>query len=192
MTMTSQQDRLQLQTVGQLVCDAQQGDRAAMGELFTRYRRRVLAVAMRRLKDENEAQELVQEVFLQAIQKLSQLREPACFGGWLTQITHRMAINRAVRRPPSVATEPQTMASTCIDPQTPLWAAVEVERAKTVRDGLQRLRKLDRMTLEEFYLRGRTLLEMSDEFQAPVGTIKRRLHEARKRLAKEVETLITT
>jgi RNA polymerase sigma-70 factor (ECF subfamily) len=43
--------------------------------------------------------------------------------------------------------------------------------------------------LVAFYLRGQSLVEMSDEFAAPVGTIKRRLHMARKRLARELECL---
>ena len=52
------------------------------------------------------------------------------------------------------------------------------------------MRELDRETLVAFYVKGRSLLEMSDEFDAPLGTIKRRLHIARKRLAKEVESLV--
>ena len=47
----------------------------------------------------------------------------------------------------------------------------------------------DRATLEAFYVRGQSLLQMSDEFDAPLGTIKRRLHVARLRLAKEVEPM---
>ena len=49
---------------------------------------------------------------------------------------------------------------------------------------MARLRKLDRQTLKSFYVEGRSLKEMCDEFKAPVGTIKRRLHVARQRLAK--------
>jgi RNA polymerase sigma-70 factor (ECF subfamily) len=162
-----------------------------MGELFSRYRPHVLAVAMRRLRDENEAQELCQEVFLQVLQKLTQLRQPESFVGWLTRITRRMAINRAVRRPPSIATEPQTLQATCIEHRTPDELAIEAERAASVHGGLNRLRPSDRETLEAFYVRGQSLLEMSDYFQAPVGTIKRRLHVARQRLAKEVEDLVT-
>ena len=44
-------------------------------------------------------------------------------------------------------------------------------------------------TLEAFYVEGRSLQEMSGDFQAPLGTIKRRLHVARKRLAKQVDPL---
>jgi RNA polymerase sigma-70 factor (ECF subfamily) len=45
---------------------------------------------------------------------------------------------------------------------------------------------MDRDTLVAFYVKGRSLVEMSDQFASPVGTIKRRLHVARKRLAKEL------
>ena len=48
--------------------------------------------------------------------------------------------------------------------------------------GLKKLKAADRATLEAFYLRGQSLVEMSAEFEAPVGTIKRRLHVARHRL----------
>ena len=45
-------------------------------------------------------------------------------------------------------------------------------------------------TLVAFYVHGQSLVEMSEEFRSPVGTIKRRLHVARKRLAKELEELV--
>ena len=173
----------------QLVRAAQEGDREAFGELFQRYERHVFAVAMRRLGDYNEAQELSQDVFVQAMQKVGQLRQPECFGGWLRAITHRMAINRVVRRRPVFATEPETMAATCVDNQTPLDAILDTERNDQVRDGIDHLREMDRDTLIAFYCEGRSLIEMADEFDAPVGTIKRRLHVARKRLAKQVEDL---
>ena len=179
------------ETVAQLVIRAQGGDRDAMGELFNRYRQHVFAIALRRLGDENEAQELCQEVFLQAIQKLDQLRDPECFAGWLRSIAQRMAINRALRRPPSIATEPQTLEATCVDPRTPYKAVIENERSDQVRWGLRRLREMDRDTLVAFYMRGQSLIEMSDQFDAPVGTIKRRLHVARQRLAKQVEQLVS-
>ena len=56
------------------------------------------------------------------------------------------------------------------------------ERHQGVRDGLARLRTLDRQTLEAFYVKGRSLKQMSGDFRAPLGTIKRRLHVARQRL----------
>lgn len=188
-TLTHTNDQEKLQVV-QLVRAAQRGSREAFGDLFERYERHVLAVALRRMGDYAEAQELVQDVFVQAMLKLDQLRQPECFGGWLRSITHRMAINRMVRRGPDLPTEPETLTATCVESNTPLDIMLVGEREEQVHEGLNRLRELDRETLEAFYVKGHSLLEMSDEFDAPVGTIKRRLHVARKRLAKEVEELV--
>lgn len=177
-------------TVAELVLAAQGGDRAAFGELFERFERHVFTVALRRLGNYAEAQELVQDVFIQAMQKLDQLRQPEAFGGWLRMIATRMAINRSVRRGPFTATEPETMAATCVEDTTPLELVLSGERESQVRAGLSRLRELDRDTLVAFYVKGRSLLEMSDDFNAPLGTIKRRLHVARQRLAEEVDEAV--
>jgi RNA polymerase sigma-70 factor (ECF subfamily) len=168
---------------------AQRGDGAAFGRLVERYQRAVYAAAFRRLGNHAEAQELCQEVFLQAMQKLDQLRDPRCFGGWLRSIAQRMAINRAVRRAPQVPAAADTIEGRCVETRTPLGNMLAAERESEVRRGLRQLGEMDRDTLVAFYFDGRSLVEMSEEFDSPVGTIKRRLHVARKRLAKELEAL---
>jgi RNA polymerase sigma-70 factor (ECF subfamily) len=170
-----------------LVEAAQAGDREAFGELATRFEPMVYSIAIRRLGNHSEAQELCQEVLVKAMQKIEQLKVPAAFAGWLRSITVRMAINRQVRRAPVVATEPQALEATCFVAATPLDAVLAHERATQVRGGLARLGDLDRNTLEAFYVRGESLSQMSASFAAPIGTIKRRLHVARKRLALQLE-----
>src|SRR3989337_2827530 len=101
---------------------AQAGDRAAFGELAKRFQGMVFAIALRRLGNHREAQELCQEVLVKAMQKIEQLKVPAAFGGWLRSITVRMAINRQVRRAPTIATEPQALEATCVESNTPLDA----------------------------------------------------------------------
>jgi RNA polymerase sigma-70 factor (ECF subfamily) len=177
-----------LQT-GDLVRAAQAGDREAFGELFERFQPTVMAIAMRRLRDHADAQELCQDVFVQAMLKIEQLRTPEAFIGWLRQITVRMAINRAVRRAPAISVEPEMLEATVIGSGSPLDDVLEVERKDQVKEGLDRLGEMDRDTLVAFYVEGHSLLEMADDFDAPLGTIKRRLHVARKRLAKQVEEL---
>ena len=168
---------------------AQRGDAEAFGRLVARYQRAVYAVAFRRLGDHGDAKELCQEAFVQALRKMHQLRDPRCFGGWLRSIVRRMAINRAMRRPPVVAREPESFESTCVERETPLVALLTRERENQVHLGLGRLRAMDRDTLLAFYMDGRSLIEMSEKFDSPVGTIKRRLHVARKRLARELQAL---
>ena len=179
----------EIRTTAELVVAAQGGDQAAFGLLYERFQPVVLAIAMRRLRNMTDAQELSQDVFVQAMQKLTQLRQPECFAGWLRSITVRMSINRAVRRAPSVSVEPEMLAATLATDRSPLDDALTAEREGQIRAGLNRLRDMDRETLEAFYVRGQSLIQMSDEFDAPIGTIKRRLHVARKRLAKEVEEM---
>jgi RNA polymerase sigma-70 factor (ECF subfamily) len=189
MSLVCQQISAEKTELIRLVRAAQRGDRQAFGRLAERYQRAVYATALRRLGNHNEAQELCQEVFIQALQKIGQLRDPRCFGGWLRSIASRMSINRAVRRAPLVPADTDVLEATRMESLTPLGAVLARERRSQVQSGLGRLPTLDRDTLVAFYFDGRSLLEMSEDFASPVGTIKRRLHVARKRLAKELESL---
>ena len=173
----------------ELVLAAQAGNRAAFGQLVERYERLVYSVIHRRLGNHAEARDLAQDVFIQAMRKLNQLREPARFAGWLRSIAAPMAINWIVRRRHEVSFDSDACEAASIDRDTPLTRALATERAAQLHAGLCRLRALDRQTLEAFYLDGRSLVEMSDRFDSPVGTIKRRLHVARKRLAAELSAM---
>lgn len=176
-------------TTAVLVQQAQQGDSAAFGELASRFEQMVYLVCWQRLRNHAEAQEVAQDVLIKAFEKLHQLEEPAAFAGWLRSIAVRQSINRCTRRPPSIAVEPEVLERPDNRHEAPLETLLLRERKAQLQEGLQRLASLDRNTLVAFYLNGRSLIEMSDDFEAPVGTIKRRLHVARKRLAKELEYL---
>ncbi|MGD0518075.1 MAG: sigma-70 family RNA polymerase sigma factor [Thermoguttaceae bacterium] len=175
--------------LAETICAAQRGDRQAFGRLVENFERAVYATAYRRLNNHAETEELCQDVFIQAMRKIYQLEDPRCFGGWLRSIADRMAINRLMRRGPSTSADTDMLNSDCVELRTPLVVLLEREREDQVRRGLRRLRAMDRETLVAFYFDGRSINEMSQKFQTPVGTIKRRLHVARKRLAKELETL---
>jgi len=170
-----------------LVTRAQAGDRRAYGELVTRFQNAVYAIALGRVHDATEAQELTQEVFVHAMRKLPQLRDARCFAGWLRQITVRMAINRLTRRGLARGVDPEMLESVAAQTAGPPEQLERAEARRQIHAGLERLKTLDRQTLEAFYLRGRTLKQMSREFETPVGTIKRRLHVARHRLKEVME-----
>jgi len=166
---------------------AQTGDRAAYGQLVERFQPTVYAVALARLKNPAEAQELTQEVFLHGMKKLSQLRDAQCFAGWLRQITVRMALNRLTRRGPVQKAESDWLENAEAAGSEPLDELVRAEQAAELYKGLERLKPVDRATLVAFYIRGRSLKQMSQELEVPIGTIKRRLHVARNRLRKVLE-----
>jgi RNA polymerase sigma-70 factor, ECF subfamily len=170
-----------------LVVRAQRGDRAAFGELVEQFQPTVYAIALRRLANASDALELTQEVFLHVLRRIGQLREPERFAGWLRQVAVRMAINRATRRlaPPSVEVGILEGASQQVD--EPLDQLISRERAERLWEALARLKSLDREALDAFYIRGHSLLEIAEQLGVPLGTVKRRLHTARKRLRIELE-----
>jgi RNA polymerase sigma-70 factor (ECF subfamily) len=171
----------------ELVTKAQTGDRTAYGELVERFQPTVYAVALARLRNPTEAQELTQEVFLHGMRKLPQLRDAACFAGWLRQIAVRMAINRLTRRGPLQKVESEMLESAEAAGANPLDTMIQSEQAAELYRALEQLKPIDRATLVAFYIRGRSLKQMSREFETPIGTIKRRLHVARNRLKKVME-----
>ena len=172
-----------------IVLRAQAGCRKSFGQLVSRFENTVFSIALRRLRNHAEAAELTQDVFVQAMRKLPQLREAERFPGWLRRITVRLAINRAVRRPPAIIYDPEIFGSVDGETQSPLDKLMVDENADQLRGGLARLGDVDRQTLLAFYFEGQSLIEMSNRFSRPVGTIKRRLHTARNRLREELSQL---
>lgn len=168
---------------------AREGDRQAFGELVEHFEPLVFATALRRLRNRSEAREVAQDVFVQAYRKLAQLRDPERFAGWLRRITVRMSINRAVRRPKEALCNPNAFSWVRTEPPSPLEGLLRAEQSVQLRGGLKRLRELDRQTLIAFYFKGQSLKQMSDEFNSPIGTIKRRLHTARNRLREQLTDL---
>lgn len=73
-----------------LVEAANRGDREAFGRLYDFYARMVHGVLLVRVPRE-EVDDLVQDVFIQALERLHMLREPGAFGGWLAAIARNRA-----------------------------------------------------------------------------------------------------
>jgi RNA polymerase sigma-70 factor (ECF subfamily) len=170
-----------------LVERAKTGDREAYGELVTRFQSSVYAMALSRVRDPLEAQELAQDVFVHAMRKLPQLRDARCFAGWLRRITARMAINRLTRRGPLFGADPELLDAVEAKTRTAEENYAVGEAVEQLKAGLAELKPLDRQTLEAFYIRGRSLKQIAKEFAVPTGTVKRRLHVARLRLKEVLE-----
>jgi len=120
----------------------------------------------------------VQEAFLAALQRLDQLRDPAAFPMWFRQIV-RSQCNRIVRkRQPRFVPE--------IDkPSGAVPAPARMEREETrrlVRDALASLPGVGREAAQLFYIEEWSCADIADQLSVPLGTVKRRLHDARRRL----------
>ncbi len=166
---------------------AQAGDREAFGELVEQFQPTVYAIALRRLGNPSDALEMTQEIFLHVLQRIRQLREPERFAGWLRQVAVRMAINRATRRLAPSTVETSVLEGAYESGDEPLDQLISRERADRLWEALGRLKTLDREALDAFYIRGHSLIEIAELLGVPLGTVKRRLHTARKRLKRVLE-----
>lgn len=99
MTVTEEQE---------LVSKARRGDYAAFEELVRRHEDRVYSIAMNTLRQEQDAEDVVQNVFLSALRGLSGFRGEAAFGTWLTRIAINASL-KALRARRKERTEPYHM-----------------------------------------------------------------------------------
>lgn len=92
-----------MSTDAELVADVRRGDIEAFGRLAERYERSLLAIALTRVRDVHEAEDVVQTTLLIAFRQLSTLRDDAKFGPWLIQIARRQVVEAVRARPISAA-----------------------------------------------------------------------------------------
>ncbi len=93
-----------------------------------------------------------------------------------------MAINHATRRTAPAGVEQFVLEGASGTHDNPLDALILRERADQVREALALLKPLDREVLVAYYIQGQPLVEIATRLDVPIGTIKRRLHIARKRV----------
>ncbi len=154
------------------------GDEEAIETMVMRYRTKALDLATALLGDEHHAQDAVQEAFLAALSNLSALRDPDAFAGWFRQIL-RSQCHRILRRRPE---QPVDTLNPVTSAKSPPERAERNERQASVLRALASLPPAGRRTAAMFYLEERRCAEIGAELKVPVSTVKRRLHDARRRL----------
>jgi RNA polymerase sigma-70 factor, ECF subfamily len=171
-------------TDGELLTRIAAGDRGAFEELYGRYVRAVLGLALRRLGDRGRAEDATQEAFV-AIWRSARTYDPARGSGapWLYAVA-RNAITDGLRRLPEQAAEPPDEAGTDLDPLEYAereWVAWRVHRA------LEELPTHERPVIELAYWRGLSQSEIAKTLAIPLGTVKTRTRSALARLARALE-----
>jgi RNA polymerase sigma-70 factor (ECF subfamily) len=130
--LTAIEPRLQEAT---LVRSAQSGDRAAFGTLYERYGRLVHGILLAYVAY-HDAEDLMQEVFLKALERLPALREPAAFSGWLMAIARRTAMDHIRSRRPTSDPGPSLAGGTAPDGEAFAVLAVIQRLPETYRETL--------------------------------------------------------
>ncbi|MBI3948011.1 MAG: sigma-70 family RNA polymerase sigma factor [Armatimonadetes bacterium] len=170
-----------METLSDLVRRTLAGDTEAFGEVVDRYQDMAFACAYAVLRDRQDAEDAVQDAFITAFTRLGELREPARFPGWLRRIV-LTACGRITRRP-RLPRAPMEAADEVPSPEgDPAAIAERAERRAELMKALDALPPPCRMATMLFYINGYSVREVAEFQEVPVGTVKYRLHEARKRL----------
>jgi len=156
-------------TVAELVVAAQGGSRAAFTSLYERFHRAVHAIALARVPA-CDAGDVVQDVFADAWRKLSRLREPAAFPGWLVTCARNRATDAARRSRP---TDPA--ADLAVDPPPRVEAAAALDAIRALPDTY-------RETLIMRLVEGLTGPEIADHTGMSPDSVRVHLHRGMKLL----------
>ena len=163
-----------------LVARVRAGDARAADRLLERYFRACRAVALAITGNEADADDVCQEGFIQAMERIDSCRDPARFGGWVLQIVRNRARN-LVRHHAVRAAEPleqHEMAGAGS-------ASADVERGELralLLAALAELPEAHREVVLLHDLEGWTHEEIAGRLELPAGTVRSHLHHARRRL----------
>ena len=179
----------------QLVNQFLSGDEDAFTTLVKKHQKSIHALTWRKVGDFHTAEEITQDTFLKAYQKLGTLKNPNQFAGWLYVIADRLCI--AWRRKQKTPMEPlETTSGDEIDASSyrhyeneQRKEAASEHRQGRVRSLLEKLPESERTVVTLHYLGEMTAQEISKFLGVSVNTIKSRLQRARNRL-KEQENMI--
>lgn len=163
-----------------LVVRAQLGERAALAQLVARWRVPVWTY-VRRMLDAERADDVTQEIWLAVVRGLPRLRQPERFAPWLFTIARRSVTDRLrgeYARDGRGLVEDRTVTEDAAD--------AVVDRADLVR-ALSGLPVVEREILVLFYLEDLAAEDCAQICGVPVGTVKSRLHRARRLLRAHLE-----
>jgi RNA polymerase sigma-70 factor, ECF subfamily len=158
-----------------LIGAARAGDRGAFGALYQQYGRLVHGILLARVP-RTDVDDLVQDVFVQAMQRLGGLRDPRAFGGWLSVIARNLATDH-LRRTPRVAELPEDLAASSGD-RTDALAALAVIRG---------LPEAYRETLVLRLVEGMTGPEIAARTGLTPASVRVNLHRGMKQLRERLE-----
>ena len=173
-----------------LVQEVLAGKIESFRRLVERYQDAVFGVALSKTKSFADAEDLAQETFLAAFESLERLKNPERFGSWL----YGIALNK-VKMHLRSATQQDKMHSSALGRfQERTLAADELvaeeETRTAVIAALACLSDVHREAATLYYINGYSQGDISRFTNSPLGTIKRRLHEARQRLRKELIAMV--
>ena len=161
---------------------ARTGNPEAWNLLFKRYQLPLYTYAFELVHDEQTGLDIVQETFVNATRYIGSLREDAKFGSWLFGIAHQKCIQHWRKRRPDQISLDADDADYPAGDSGPLELLLRKEQEEEFMKALERLAVPHRAVLLLHCIEEFSLDEIALITETPIGTVKSRLHYARKAL----------
>lgn len=177
-----------------LVSAAQQGDGQAMNNLFNAFYNDVYYFALKTVKDDDLACDITQETFVEIINTIGDLQEPAAFVKWMKQITYHQCTRYFKKKKDVLADEDEegnTIFDIMAEDRTefiPDAALDQQDFRKTILAMLDELSEEQRAATLLYYYDELSVKQIAEIQGVSEGTVKSRLNYARKSIKNSVET----
>ena len=161
------------------------GDTEAFGELVRRYERPLFNVALRMLRDREEARDATQNAFVKAWQHLDQFDRSRRFFSWLYRIALNESLNRATRRKKAEPLDERLVDRGA----SPAESAERSERSILIERAVEQLSDSYREVIVLRHWLDLSYDEIAEALHVPAKTVKSRLFSARTRLGEILATM---
>jgi|GEM_PF-32681 len=170
--------------INDLMADVASGDHDAFASLYDQTCTKVFGLVRRVLRDSSQAEEVTQEVYLQAWRQSARFdRQAGTALAWLLTLAHRRAVDRVRSAQASSSREQRAAERDIQRPHDEVSEAVEQRLdAEQVRRCLEGLTTLQRESVTLAYYQGFTYAEVGTNLGVPLGTIKTRMRDGLIRL----------
>jgi len=174
-----------------LVTYAKEGNSKAFEELYSIYYGKILALARMTVKNEADAEDILQQAFINAWQNLPKLTNPAAFNTWLQKITLNMCYSQLRKKNIAILMDIENESDDYTDePSDELLPAIYAER-DDLRHRLGKiidsLSDVQKQTIVLYYFNEQKVEEIAYIMDCNAGTVKKRLFLARKAIRTEIE-----
>jgi len=175
----------------ELVEKAKDGDLDAFGALVDRYKDMAYGASYAILGNFHDAQDVAQEAFVRAWQKLGDLQDHGGFPAWLYRIARNLSLDR-VRRAREHTERIDDVADGLPDAASkgPGQRAQQHETQEAVLAAIRGLSEPNRLATTLFYIDGYSVDEVAGFLEVPAGTVKRRLHDSRAKLRERMVEMV--
>lgn len=169
----------------QLITQTLDGQTAAFGILVRKYQDRLFNSMVHLLRNPSDAEDVVQDAFLQALRKLDTFQGNSQFYTWLFRIARNTAISKLRRKKPTVSLESTDSQQRLDFPDDGPTPSTEMERRERQTGLMRAMDQLSGEHREILILREmeeQNYETISEILDLPVGTVRSRLHRARSQL----------